>query len=160
MGGSHLIRRCFEENNRANVTIFYNNSTLVMSMINCGINKIMSNLSCWSITVIVSKVIAVKKLQVIEKVVKSPVTTGVWHSLTVISMCRNLQEVRKQFPSCQRLQTISLPNAAGQCRKGQLSPCKINTIRIVCGFQHTGFFKHVPTQMTVIQSELTLVQVE
>lgn len=52
--------------------------------------------------------------------------------LTVISMWRNLQTVRKQRPSCQRLQTVSLPIAAAQCLKGQLSPCitkktKLNT---------------------------------
>lgn len=50
------------------------------------------------------------------------------HCLTVISMWRNLQTVRKQRPSCQRLQTVSLPNAASQCLNGQLSPCPEMTI--------------------------------
>lgn len=42
--------------------------------------------------------------------------------LTVISMWRNLQMLRKQRPSCHRLQTVSLPIAASQCLKGHPSP--------------------------------------
>lgn len=49
--------------------------------------------------------------------------------LTVISMWRNLQTVRKQRPSSQRLQVISLPIAASQCLKGQLSPCVIYEVQ-------------------------------
>lgn len=86
--------------------------------------------------------------------------------LTVISMWRNLQTARKQRPSCQRLQTISLPIAASQCLNGQLSPCDMDQTQwdptLPPGHQSLSnwLLQYVCTWELCAQTLLTLVQVE
>lgn len=75
---------------------------------------------------------------------------------TVISMWRNLQVGRKQRPSCQRLQTVSLPMAASQCLKGQLSPYN-RTGKLIRPLTLTGSNS---AWWCGAAEQLTLVQVE
>lgn len=72
-------------------------------------------------------------------------------SHTVISIWRNLQVLRKQRPSCQRVQTVSLPMAASQCLKGQLSPCRDKATTWISA--STAPCQHIPSQLTLVQVE-------
>lgn len=72
--------------------------------------------------------------------------------LTVISMWRNLHTVRKQRPSCHRLQTVSLPIAASQCRKGQLSPCITSETQWESSLAHQPLFSCSHYVLACLQS--------